>query len=227
MHLQKAAFEAQHLSLIAWALAVLECKPVRPRPPSSIPHPTPARFAQYPLAWCVARWQVRLLEQMEQLTLKQLQSFNTQNCANLLWGFATLNYTPSALLPKMSEKLADPLFLAKIKPVEVADSAFAIAAVGSAEAQAPLMRALASRAEPQTLLSNFSSRQLVTLTWSFARLGLEPTQLTLWIEEIQSAHAQQPLLAQDQQRIEEALDHFGLSKEWLSPPKEVDEEDGA
>ena len=71
-HLQRSAFEAQHLSLIAWGLAVLECKPVK------------------------------LLELMEQSTIKQLGAFSTQNCANLLWGFAKLGYQPTALLPRIT-----------------------------------------------------------------------------------------------------------------------------
>ena len=57
-NLDKTAFEAQHLSLITWSLAVLECKPVR------------------------------LLERIEALTVKLLHTFNPQNCANIMWGFA-------------------------------------------------------------------------------------------------------------------------------------------
>ena len=65
-HLESHAFEAQHLALIAWAFAVLGLKPVR------------------------------LLEQIELNAVAQLRSFNHQNCANLLWGFAKLNYKPEA-----------------------------------------------------------------------------------------------------------------------------------
>ena len=35
-----------------------------------------------------------LLELMEAATVKQIASFNQQNCANVMWGFAKLVYTP-------------------------------------------------------------------------------------------------------------------------------------
>ena len=82
---------------------------------------------------------MRLLERIEELTLHNLPSFNTQNCANVLWGFAKLNYVPSALLPAISTQLAEVSFLAEMKPVEISDVAFAIALVGSREEHEPLM----------------------------------------------------------------------------------------
>jgi len=193
-HLESSSFEAQHLSITVWALAMLQCKPVR------------------------------LLERIEELTLHNLPSFNTQNCANVLWGFAKLNYVPSALLPAISTQLAEVSFLAEMKPVEISDVAFAIALVGSREEHEPLMLALATRADVSALLAQFSSRQLVTLTWSFARLEIQPPQLTDWLSRIEEAHASTPLLAQDQRNLQAALSRYAegprwaYDDTWLQPP---------
>jgi hypothetical protein len=54
-HLTKDDIEAPYLSTMVWALAKLECKPVR------------------------------LLERMEEIALPLLSQMNTQNLANLLW----------------------------------------------------------------------------------------------------------------------------------------------
>ena len=176
VHLRDSAFEAQHLSLIVWALAVLECKPVV------------------------------LLEQIEQNTIRQLRDFNQQNCANILWGFAKLNYQPRALLPVMTARLLeDGEFLAAMKPVEVSDTAFALALLGTPREHARLMGALAELVVPDSLLPRFSSRQLVTLTWSFARLEVRPAQLDAWLQRLVDAHARQPLLAPDQRNIKVTL----------------------
>jgi len=149
-HLQRDAFEAQHLALVAWAFAVLECKPVV------------------------------LLTLIEKSALKQLSAFNPQNLANLLWGFAKLKHTPSALLPSITARISEPTLLAKLKPVEIADISFAISVLGSAEEQGALMVSLASLAEQGAPLSRFTSRQLVVLIASFARLDLRPAQLEAW-----------------------------------------------
>jgi len=195
VHLETRAFEAQHLSLIVWSLAQLECKPVR------------------------------LLEQIEELTVKMLGGFNPQNCANILWGFAKLNYKPNALMAPMTAKMSEDSFLSKMKPVEVSDTAFAVAVLGCSEAHGPLLSALATRAEASTQLDRFSSRQLVMLVWSHARLGLRPPQLESWVEAIREAHERQTMLAQDKKNLEAALGRFGEDASWLRPPKEAEEEE--
>lgn len=187
-HLEANAFEAQHLALIVWAFAVLELKPTV------------------------------LLARIEECAISQLKAFNGQNCANLLWGFAKLNYKPEALLPQITAKMADARFLERMKPVEVADASFAIAIVGSKEAQGALMSAFAARATPEDLLGAFSSRQLVTLTWAYARMALRPAALELWVERIREQHERQPLLAQDQRNVKAALSRFEIDTEWLTPP---------
>ena len=98
----------------------------------------------------------------------------------------------------MSQKLLEPAVLEALKPVEVTDSSYALAIVGKPEEHGELMAALATRAQPDTLLSDFSSRQLVMLTWAFARMRIRPEQLSVWIAEIQVAHARQPLLAAEE-----------------------------
>jgi len=196
VHLEANAFEAQHLALIVWAFAILELKPVK------------------------------LLERIESAALGQLKYFNGQNCANLLWGFAKLNYKPLTLLGPMSQRLAEPAFLSAMKPVEITDAAYALAVVGTREAQGELMGAFATRALPDTLLSSFSSRQLVLLTWAFARMSVRPEPLALWVAEIQAAHERQPLLAGDQRNLEVALERFGEDTTWLHPPKEEVDEAG-
>ena len=142
--MESKAFEPQHLALIVWSFAVLQIKPVK------------------------------LLEVIEGNVLAQLNSLSTQNCANVLWGFAKLNYKPLTLLGPLSARMLEPTLLQAMKPVEVADAAFALAVVGTAQAQGELMQALACRAEHETMLSKFTSRQLVLMTWAFARMKLRP-----------------------------------------------------
>jgi hypothetical protein len=84
----------------------------------------------------------------------------------------------------MSEKLIEQPFLAKMKPVEISDSAFALALIGTNEAQGPLMLAMAARVTTEDLLLKFTSRQLVTLTWALARMKTRPQQLEDWVERI-------------------------------------------
>merc|ERR1712232_475138 len=90
------AFEAQHLSTVVWALAKLECKPVR------------------------------LLERIEAQAVSRLPGMSMQNYANLLWGFATLKYRPVDLLLPLSSALVGSGLIAAAKPVEVADTAYAL-----------------------------------------------------------------------------------------------------
>ena len=198
VHLEANAFEAQHLALIVWAFAVLELKPTK------------------------------LLDRIEACSISQLPSFRPQNCANLLWGFAKLNYKPTQLLPKMTSKLAAPDFLATLKPVEIADASFALAIIGTPEAQGALLNAFATRVTPGDLLEECTSRQLVTLTWAFARMGAAaPSEMNGWVERIKEEHASTPLLAQDQKNVAAALTRLGMDTEWLNPPEEEEEEQGA
>lgn len=177
-HLERDELEAQHLALIVWSFAVLECKPVV------------------------------LLNRIELRAAGRLRNFNAQNCANVLWGFAKLQHTPRMLLPAITAKLAAPAFLAQLKPVEVADLSFALSSLGTAEAQGPLLRELAGLAMRDTALASFTSRQLVTLLAAFARLGERPPQLEEWAEAVRGAHKRKPLLARDQAKLEEALQAF-------------------
>ena len=71
--------------------------------------------------------------------LEQLGAFNRQNCANVLWGFAKLNHRPTALMPCMCDRLIEPEFLDGLKPVEVADTAYALSVLGTAESEGPLL----------------------------------------------------------------------------------------
>ncbi|KOO30454.1 calmodulin-related protein touch-induced [Chrysochromulina tobinii] len=142
-HLTKDDIEAPYLSTMVWALAKLECKPVR------------------------------LLERMEEIALPLLSQMNTQNLANLFWGFAKLNYQPTRILPKIEEALLAPGMLETAKPVEVADLAYALGLVGAPHAHDRLLLALANRAAPDPVfgcLHTFSSRQIVILIWVVARL---------------------------------------------------------
>ena len=193
-HLEAGAFEAQHLSLITWSFAILELKPTK------------------------------LLERIEECSISQLKDLSQQNCANLLWGFAKLNYKPEKLLPKITSKMSDAPFLSRMKPVEISDAAFAIAVIGSKDGQGGLMDQLAARATPDDLMHSFSSRQLVTLTWAFARMATRPAQLDLWVARIREEHERVPMLAQDQKNIKAALGRFEVDVEWLNPPTPEEDE---
>jgi len=195
VHLDSSAFEPQHLSLIVWALAVLQCKPVK------------------------------LLEQIEQQAITQIDGFNMQNCANLLWGFAKLNYKAEAALKAVSARVGAPGMLSECKPVEVTDLAFAVAILGDAEADEALLSEIARRATHGEILSKFTSRQIVTLLWSFARLKTTPAGAILddWVEAVAEAHRAKPLLAGDQRNCRRALEALGQSTEFLD---EKDEEEG-
>ena len=67
-HLEAEALEPHHFSLIAWALATLECKPVV------------------------------LLERIQTQASTLANSFSSQNCANILWGFAKLRQAKQCLI---------------------------------------------------------------------------------------------------------------------------------
>ena len=194
-HLEAGAFEAQHLSLITWSFAILELKPTK------------------------------LLERIEECSISQLKDLSQQNCANLLWGFAKLNYKPEKLLPKITSKMSDALFLSRMKPVEISDAAFAIAVIGSKDGQGRVNGTTAARATPDDLMHSFSSRQLVTLTWAFARMATRPAQLDLWVARIREEHERVPMLAQDQKKnIKAALGRFEVDVEWAQPPTPEEDE---
>lgn len=188
-HLKESAFEAQHLSTMMWALARLECKPVR------------------------------LLEQIEEQAILLLGEMNAQNCANLAWGFAKLQYQPEQLLPPLTAYLTTSDVLAKAKPVEVADTAFALGMLGKRGAYDELLATLAARASPEGILSKFSSRQLVILIWAFARLGatdgMPAGLMDQWVSTLRAAHETTPLLVRDANNLERSLMALGLDASWI------------
>ena len=189
MQLQRDAFEVQHLSTMVWALARLECKPVR------------------------------LLEQMEAQALPRLAVANTQNCANLLWGFSRLNYAPAQLLPALEREMLEREMLVDAKPVEVADLASALARVGTAGSHEGLLLALASRAAPEAILESFSSRQIVTLIDAFVKLDatacLPAGLIDAWVAHVRAAHQGTPLLAGDAASLEASLTKLGMESGWI------------
>lgn len=191
-HLTKDDIEAPYLSTMVWALAKLECKPVR------------------------------LLEQMEEIALPLLSQMNTQNLANLFWGFAKLNYQPTRILPKIEEALLAPGMLETAKPVEVADLAYALGVVGAPHAHDRLLLGLADRAAPDPVfgsLHTFSSRQIVILIWVVARLDavaqLPEGRMEAWVSAVRAAHEATPLLVTDARNLERSLESLGLDASWV------------
>jgi len=200
VHLKTASFEAQHLSLVVWALAVLQCKPTV------------------------------LLDQIEVQAIRQLSDFNMQNCANIAWGFAKLNHRASGqLLPAVTEAIQRPGLLSASKPVEVSDLAFAVAVLGDAERDSSLLEQLAARASPGGVLDKFSSRQLITMLWAFARLKTAPPagSLERWVSILQGAHEARPLLEADARNLRRALEALGLSADWLDEQPQEEAEAAA
>jgi len=189
VQLEADSFEAQHLSTMVWALAKLECKPVR------------------------------LLEQMEAQAVPRLAAMNTQNCANLLWGFAKLNYKPSVLLPELSATLRAPGALEKAKPVEVADLMFALGLSSSPGKDTDLVSALAACAAPGGALADYTSRQVVILIWAVAKINaaesLPEGLLDGWVSAVRTAHEATPLLAHDARNLERALGALGRDASWV------------
>lgn len=186
-HLERQTFEPHHLSVMSWAFATLECKPVR------------------------------LLEDIDRQACAVSRELSPQNCANLLWGFAKLRQPSAELLPVVAARLESGL-LDECKPVEVSDLAYAAAVMGTAgegscepQQAKELLAALATRALPHTCLPRFSSRQLVTLVWAHARLGVQPPQETLdaWRQAMRAAVDQRPLQKADRQSLEASLGKLG------------------
>ena len=69
--------------------------------------------------------------------------------------------------------------------MEVADLAFAVAMLDETSSRAegeapPLLSALAARARQSSNLAAFSSRQLVTVMWAYAKLDLQPDGAAGW-----------------------------------------------
>ncbi|KAL1510434.1 hypothetical protein AB1Y20_006741 [Prymnesium parvum] len=184
-------FEGPHLSTTVWSLARLECKPTR------------------------------LLARIEQQAIPKLIQMNTQNLANLLWGFAKLGYAPSTLLPELSAALCAPGALHSIKPVEVADLCFALGILGGkAGEHHQLMLALAANTTLDNNLERFTSRQVVILIWAIAKQGMASNLpeglLEKWVKYVRVRHEATPLLAQDARNLERALRALGLDASWVS-----------
>ena len=192
--LERKAFEPQHLSIMVWAMATLECKPVR------------------------------LLEAIEQQAIASAGQLNAQNCANLAWGFARLNFRAEAFVPALCDVLASSAsMISDFKPVEVADLAYGLTWYGDHAVTGDLLRLLAGRAAPESSLAQFSSRQLVTLMWAFARAKERPEHLDAWVASVRAAHEARPLLASDQRNVERSLGALGEDASWLRPEKEEEE----
>ena len=142
-------------------------------------------------------------------------------------GFAKLNYPAAKLCPAITDALLKNNLVDGCKPVEVADLTFAIAMLGDQQPTVapPLLRALSGRARSKTDLTSFSSRQLVTMVWAYAKLGLtpEPEVLGEWVGQVRQAHERKPLLAADVRNLERALQSLGEESSWLHP--EVEEEE--
>merc|ERR1719409_1830177 len=113
-----------------------------------------------------------------------------QNVANLLWGFAKLNYQPTALLAPLSAAVAESGMCLTAKPVEVADLAFALNRLGRPGEQEVLARLDAAAPLPEG-------------------------RVEAWINEIKAAHAKQSLLAGDAAELERALDRLGIDGQWI------------
>ena len=90
----------------------------------------------------------------------------------------------------------------------------------------PLLTALAARARQSTNLAAFSSRQLVTVMWAYAKLGLQPdaSALAEWVGHVREGHARTPLLAADLRNCERALEKLGQDTAWLHPEPEEEAE---
>jgi len=136
-HLERKSFAPHQLSIVTWAFATLECKPVN------------------------------LLVAIEDQAKVACAEFNPQNCANLLWGFAKLRQPTATLLPAVMKRLQNEKIFLQCKPVEVADIAYACAMMGTTEGEScspdearALLAHLSTLATPERYLSDFSSRQV-------------------------------------------------------------------
>lgn len=193
--LQAKTFEGRHLCTVVWGLGALVDRGL---------------FTQRP---------TRLLEMIEAQAVDQLGGMNDQNIANLLWGFAKLGYKPQALLPQVSAALLAPGMVDQAKHVEVTDLAFALAKLGGPGDFGELMGALALRATPETLLKDFSSRQLVKLLEAYASLEATSTLpdglLEVWVDTVRAQHVQTSVMARDARTLEAALEALGMDSSWV------------
>lgn len=209
--LEKQAFEAQHLSTAVWALASLETRPMR----LSALGDVVADNATVPKSVSDL-----ILARIETQAIPLVSSMNQQNCANLLWGFAKLDYQPTELMPKLAARLLEPGMVANAKPVEVTDLAYALAELKAPkEDYKKLIIALADRATPGKTRNAFSSRQVVVVMSSLLRLDaidlLRDGLLDEWIGAVRVAHEAQPMLAKDSRNLEETLTALGLDASWV------------
>ena len=149
----------------------------------------------------------------------RLEGMSMQNCANLLWGFAKLNYQPATVLPHVADALLLPGMLESAKHVEVADLGFALGVVARPGECRELLQALAARAAPETTLRYLSSRQICKLIDTFARLDataeLPEGLLDAWIGIVRVAHAETPLMARDARLLEGSLKKLDVDATWV------------
>jgi len=85
---------------------------------------------------------------------------------------------------------------------------------------------LSERARASTDLAAFSSRQLVTLLWSYAKLKLPPPEDALpeWRAAVLAAVEKRPLLAADRRNLLAALSVFEEDPDqWLPVPQNQSE----
>lgn len=125
------------------------------------------------MTWALAKLQtkpVKLLEKIEAQAIPLLSSMDMHNCANLLWGFATLRYPPKELLQPMVTSMIDRGIISGAKPVEVADLSTALSVLAKPGEHAELLLTLANRAAPDGCLEGFSSRQIVKLLSVYTKL---------------------------------------------------------
>lgn len=108
--------------------------------------------------------------------------------------------------------------LSSAKPVEVANSMYALRFLAAPGEQTELLTALAACAQPAAL-PTYSSRHMVTLLSTVGKLEatsvLSEGQLNAWVVRVRQSHAQRPLLALDQRTLETALDALNLNKAWV------------
>jgi Ca2+-binding EF-hand superfamily protein len=210
--LQKKTFEAQHLSTAVWALASLETRPMRLSGLGDVV----ADNATVPKSVLDV-----ILVRIEAQAVSLVSKMNQQNCANLLWGFAKLDYQPTELLPKILKRLVEPGMLVNAKPVEVADTAYSLAELNppkDAEFH-NLTKAIAARVSPDGILDSFSSRQLTVLMSAMLRLdaisALPEGRLDEWISAVRKGHEAKPMISADARNLEKTLATLGREASWV------------
>lgn len=188
VQLEREAFAANHLSTVVWALARLQCKPVK------------------------------LLERIEQQAIAEMGDMDMQNVANMLWGCAKLQYQPAALLPKLSAALVEAGFLADAKPVEVADLAFALEKLENSRHEPLLLAMAARAAPDAALgeFSSRQLVTLISAFTALEATDVLPDGLLdEWVGAVRTAHRTRPLLAVDARRLEACLAQLGIDGGWI------------